>query len=92
MSEKIYIGRGKKVGQYGTIGVSICIDDIPKEHITKANNGKRYLNLNISEKREVDQYGYTHTVSIDTWKPEAKPQLKPAPAPPVDDDSFELPF
>ena len=85
MSEKIYIGRGKKVGQYGTIAVSICIDDIPNEHITKANNGKRYLNLNIAEKREVDQYGYTHSVAVDTWKPEAKaqpaPQPKPAPAP-----------
>jgi hypothetical protein len=81
MSEKIYIGRGKKVGQYGTIAVSICIDDIPKEHITKASNDKRYLNLNISEKREVDQYGYTHSVAVDTWKPDKDKALAPAPAP-----------
>lgn len=97
MSEKIYIGRGKKVGQYGTIAVSICIDDIPKEHITKAGNGKRYLNLNIAEKREPDQYGYTHSVAVDTWKPEAKPQPKPQPKyqPPAGagmPDSDDLPF
>jgi hypothetical protein len=81
MSEKIYIGRGKKVGQYGTIAVSICIDDIPDKHITKASNGKRYLNLNISEKREVDQYGYTHTVSVDTWKPDKDKAPAPQPKP-----------
>jgi hypothetical protein len=82
MSEKIYIGRGKKVGQYGTIAVSICIDDIPEEHITKALvNGKRYLNLNISEKRDVDQYGFTHSVAVDTWKPDKDKAQPPAPAP-----------
>jgi hypothetical protein len=98
MSEKIYCGRGKKVGQYGTIAVSICIDDIPEEHITKALvNGKRYLNLNISEKRDVDQYGFTHSVAVDTWKPEAKAQPAPQPKyqPPAGagfPESDDLPF
>ena len=56
---KIYCGNGKsRTGQYGEFyGISICIDDIPSEHITKHTNGKRYVNLTVSKKKEVDQWG-----------------------------------
>ena len=30
------------------------------------------VNLNVGRKREVDQYGKTHGISINTWKPEPK--------------------
>ena len=30
------------------------------------------LNSKFKKKREVDEYGKTHHVSINTWKPEAK--------------------
>lgn len=74
--EKIYCGSGKTVtGQYGDFEkVSICLDDIPNEHITKANNGKRYVNINISKKRETDQYGKNLAVIVDTWKPNSEAQ------------------
>jgi len=70
--EKIYCGSGKTVtGQYGDFEkVSICLDDIPNEHITTANNGKRYVNINISKKKETDQYGKNLAVIVDTWKKE----------------------
>ena len=78
MSEKIYIGSGKtRSGQYGDFqAVSICLSDIPAEHITTAKNGKKYLNLTINKRREVDQYGKDLSVQIDTWKPEPKQEEK----------------
>ena len=39
-----------------------------------------------SSKKEADQYGKTHSVSIDTWKPEAKKVEK------VEEESKDLPF
>jgi len=106
MSDKIYCGRGKRFGHYGTISINICVDDIPKEYITKSNtNGKRYVKLNVDEKREPDPYGNTHTVSVDTWRPAssspAPAPLKPPPKPPqqsavkqaeVWDKDDDLPF
>lgn len=40
-------------------------------------NGKHYVKLNISKKQSPDQYGKTHSVSVDTWKPEKAPLEKP---------------
>ena len=68
-NQKIYCGSGKEFGQYGTINCSICLNDIPKEFWNKGNNGKTYLPIKINRKREVDQYGKTHSVEVDTWKP-----------------------
>ena len=61
--------------------LSICIDDFGKwikdnsaeggmQYLSKGKNGKVYLNLQITEKREPDQKGNTHTISVDTWKPQ----------------------
>jgi len=74
---KIYCGSGKSVGQYGQISISVCMDDLASDYITTAKNGKRYINLKLSPKKETDQYGKTHYLEIDTWKPEprnAQPQ------------------
>lgn len=68
---KIYCGKGKVIstnnGSFEKI--NICIDEIPVEHMFKAKNGKRYVNLLVSEMRQPDERGNTHTVSVDTWKP-----------------------
>jgi len=72
MNEKIYIGNGAEFGQYRSIGGSICLDDIPNEFITTGKNGKRYFNYTINRKRETDQFGKTHSVEIDQWKPQPK--------------------
>ena len=78
MSEQIhYVGNGKK-GQYG-IRISVCINDIAeyaKENIEKSANGKKYINLDINERKEVDKFGNTHSVKINTWKPEKKEPVR----------------
>ena len=45
------------------------------EHVNEAG----YVNLGVSERREVGQYGETHSVWLDTWKPDGeKPKQRDA--------------
>lgn len=92
MSEKIYCGSGKiQQSQYGEFyKISICVSDLPKEHITTAKNGKQYINLDINRKKETDQYGKNLSVTVDTWKP--TPQGTSAHAQPIATDNDNLPF
>ena len=52
------------------INVSICLSDIPKDKIKSADNGKKYLNICVAERREPDQYEQTHTVFVSQSKEE----------------------
>lgn len=52
------------------IPISICLSDIPKDKLKKANNGKIYVNLVVAEKKEPDQYENTHTVFVSRSKEE----------------------
>lgn len=76
MSEKIYIGNGKeKTFDNGgsIINITIGLDGI-KEYFEKygftTDQGKKKLKLVVSKRRETDQYGNTHFVTVDTFKPE----------------------
>lgn len=52
------------------INVGICLSDIPKERIKRAENGKAYVNIVVSERRDPDQYGNTHTIYMYQTKEE----------------------
>ena len=52
------------------INISICVSDIPKDKIKQAGNGKKYLNLVCASRKEVSQYGDTHTVYVSQTKEE----------------------
>lgn len=54
---------------------SICLTDIPKEAITTVANGKKYLNIEIHERREIGKYGDTHNIKI-YIKPEQRVEGK----------------
>lgn len=51
---------------------SICLSDIPKELITTAKNGKKYLNIEIKQMRQPSQFGHTHTVKASVKRDERK--------------------
>lgn len=74
MSEQktIYAGNGKKINStYGTFrSVSVCLTDLPQEHMSKGKNGKTYITLNVNDKDQVDQYGNDVVVSVNTFKPD----------------------
>ena len=46
------------------IKASICLSDIPKELIHTADNGKKYLNFQITERQNKGQYGETHSIAL----------------------------
>ena len=46
------------------INFSICVSDIPKEVITIAKNGKKYVNLTLVPLKAKDEYGRTHTIYL----------------------------
>lgn len=70
---KIYVGSGIEFGKFGDVNIDICLSDLPKEWIKKSEkNGKSYIKLTVSKKKEKDQYGKTHSVCIDTFKPKSK--------------------
>ena len=66
--EKIFVGNGTEKFEGNMVAVNLCVSDIPKEHLNEFQ-GKKYLKLNVTRKREVDQYGRTHYVEIDQFKP-----------------------
>ncbi len=95
MSEKIYVGSGKEFGQYGAVNLMLCLSKIPKEHIFEYE-GNKYIKLISNKKRETDQYGKTHSLEVDTWKPNQEQNQVaqnhlPNQAPAEVDDSM-LPF
>lgn len=51
---------------------SICITDIPKEFITEGKNGKKYVNFAVSKRKEVSQFGETHTITVSKPKDQRK--------------------
>tara|TARA_R100000900_G_scaffold118621_1_gene93330 strand:- start:218 stop:484 length:267 start_codon:yes stop_codon:yes gene_type:complete len=74
--EKIYVGSGVEKFDGDLIQQSICLTDIKnnaRDYIFEYD-GKQYIKLKTVKKREVDQYGKTHYVEVDTWKPEQKKQ------------------
>lgn len=76
-NRKIFIGSGKKkeFSNGGSIiNASICVDDLlqhAEEFQTVSNgNGKKYIKLKIGSRKQADNFGNTHFIEIDTWKPE----------------------
>lgn len=37
--------------------ISLCLSDIPKTHMSKAKNGKIYINISVAMRKEPDQWG-----------------------------------
>jgi hypothetical protein len=89
MSEKIYCGKGK-ASKYG-IKLSINLTDLPREHMNEFN-GKMYINIEVTEMREPDKYGKTHTVTVDTWKPDNTKRPADDRLPEGGKDGDQLPF
>lgn len=52
------------------IVLDICLSDIPKDKIKTGTNGKRYIKLTLSEMRQADRWGNTHTLYVTQTKEE----------------------
>jgi hypothetical protein len=73
--EKIFCGSGKKRKE-NWLSITINPDKI-KDHIQEFN-GNKFVKLNVNIKSEPDKYGKDVEVTIDTWQPENKAEVKHA--------------
>jgi hypothetical protein len=55
---------------------SICLSDIPKDKITEAKNGKKYLNLTLWVNDTADQYGNIGSIQVSQTKEQRDAQEK----------------
>ena len=69
--DKIYCGSGKGKFENNLIEINLCLSDLPKEHIFEYE-GKKYIKLKVCKKREIDKFGKTHYLEVNTFKPEKK--------------------
>jgi len=63
----IYCGKGRTINEY-LVSLNICLDDIPAEHKQVWTNGKTYLRLSMFKRREPDNKGNDHSISVNTYK------------------------
>lgn len=77
MADKIYMGSGKeKTFDDGgsVISVHLSLEKIGeyfKDYGYTSASGEKRIKLNIGSRREIGTYGETHTVVLDTWKPDS---------------------
>ena len=77
MAENIFCGSGREVSfdnGSSIVNVTLNLAEL-KEHIYDYN-GKKYVNLTVGARKEPDQFGKTHYVKINTFKPEEKKAKK----------------
>jgi hypothetical protein len=78
--DRTYVGNGKEVNGYDLVNFSICLSDIPEQAIFTGKNGKKYANFTQGKRKEVNEYGHTHSVWLNDFKPEAQASAAPAPS------------
>ena len=71
-NNKKYVGNGKKAGDYDLVNISVKVSDPEFKAAVFEYKGEKYVKLTVAARREADQYGKTHTVYIDEFKPEEK--------------------
>ena len=78
MSDKIYLGSAKAIQTQhgGLLKVSFKREDL--ETLLANVNQAGYVNLNVSKRKEVSQYGQTHSISIDDWTPNKQQGMQQA--------------
>lgn len=72
--EKIYVGNGREVGEYGNIAIGICMEDIAK--YAKLSGAKHWVNLIVGKRKSPSENGKTHWVIIDEYDNKKTPQEK----------------
>ena len=74
--DPIFCGSGVEKFDGNLVEISVCLSKIPQEHRFEYD-GKWYAKLKVQKKKDgADEYDKTHSVSINTWKPE--PQTETA--------------
>jgi hypothetical protein len=70
MEKKIYLANLKSFGNYGSIKGRLYLPKTQGYWETD-DKGVKYLPIIINVNKGPDKYGNTHSVILDTWKPDA---------------------
>lgn len=68
-SKKVYLSNLKTIGQTGGLKGRIYMDKI-REHLVTDDKGREYIQFTIWPNKETDQYGNSHAMVLDDWKPD----------------------
>lgn len=90
VKQKKYVGKGKQAGQYEMVNISIAKSKVEKHWYEY--NGEWYLKLTVGKLKEVDQYGKTHSVWVDEFKPDDSKVADTKPSQPQAVSTTDLPF
>ena len=75
-TEKIYVGNGVEKFDGDLVQFSLNLTKLKQEagdYIFDGKTGDKFITLKVVKKRNgADEYGKTHYIEVDTWKPEAK--------------------
>ena len=69
--EKIYVGSGKEKFDGDLVEIALCLSKIPDEWKFEYK-GEQYVKIKSCKKKELDEFGKSHYVCIDTFKPAQK--------------------
>lgn len=76
--DKAYIGGGKTVGQYGSVRVTLKMEDVLK-HAYKTERGE-FITFTVDKLKQANEYGKTHTAYV-LLREEKDPTAVAEPAP-----------
>lgn len=68
--DRKFVGSGKEVAGYDLVNVTLKKSDLDGNFFNY--NGAEYIKLTVGKKREADQYGKTHAVWLNEYKPEGQ--------------------
>ena len=62
MEDKIYVGSGTEKFDGNLVSCSLCLSDLPSEHVFEYS-GKKYIKLNVQKKKQA-KLGLINTNSL----------------------------
>ena len=81
---KTYVPKSKAKAvqtQYGEILKLGFKSDVLIEFIQENTNSSGYINLDVSKRRQPDDYGNTHSIFLNDYQPAPKSEKRPASKP-----------
>ena len=72
MADKKYIGQGKlhEFNDGGSVINGIVFLDFDDNDVQTAKSGREFVKISVSERSTPDEYGNTHYITLDDFKPD----------------------
>tara|TARA_R100000426_G_scaffold84942_1_gene64443 strand:+ start:2915 stop:3175 length:261 start_codon:yes stop_codon:yes gene_type:complete len=77
-TDRIYVGNGVEKFDGDLVEFSLNLTKLgkdAKDHMFEYN-GEKFIKLKVAKMRETNEYGKTHYVEVNTFKPEVKQEVE----------------